>query len=78
MGLLRQAGIDVVEYGVQAGLQGAQTNDDANGDDGRDEGILDGGYAGLVFEKIDEASSGHADVTRGDFQQPTKRCLTFG
>ena len=61
--LLRQAGVDAAKYGVQASLHCTQDNDDAEGDDGRDEGILDGGYGRLVFdEALDEASNRHDSV----------------
>jgi hypothetical protein len=61
--LLRQSRVDVAKYGVQASLHCAQDNDDAEGDDGRDEGILNGGYGGLVFdEALGEASNHHDSV----------------
>ena len=50
------AGLEVVEQGVQAVPQVLQADDDADGDDGGDEAIFDGGRTGLVLHKAGENS----------------------
>ena len=64
--LLGELRIDVVEQGVQACLQVGQANDDADANDGSDEAILDGGRAGLVFQKAEEDML-HDDTLPGLF-----------
>jgi hypothetical protein len=49
-------GLEVVEHRVQAVPQVLQADDDADGDDGGDEAIFDGGRTGLVLHKAGENS----------------------